>query len=747
MVTRIGKILLIVSYVSIGYLRAAESSSSLELEVFSIDREPLNSVAVGIPFIIQVRLKNQDTSELPMIKGLEHVEIIKQTGALSTININGTTTKEKIIIFVVRARKPGVFTFGPASLTTPQAMASNIVSLSVTKEATQSSTEAHYEFIIDQKELFVGEKVPITLRFSYTHPTLRLRGLEEPKIEGLRFEFAKEMVRKEVHHNGAPYLVQEVQGFLYPEKSGSFFIPTLWAEYSVGRGSPFSASLIKTGYSNELTLQVYPLPPTEKIVHGIGRFTHFYTTLSHHTVKQGEGVAFSLIVEGSGNVEDAKAPVLTLPEGLLYYPSKSTIEGKGPLYTKRFDYSIQGLEPGDFLISEQAFTYFDPQKRIYRTLSSEPLWLKVEPAPYKPVSLTMGEPVAEVSEDTVFSKIRRYQPKENRGLSFWLFAFLMAAPGLVLLWQIVGMLVHVLHKKRRVHRIFKEARKRLYELKKDRTYKELYPLVQRTLADYCKRDSLTEQEIMEIPSLFSCSREQQAEWRVFIQELLACTAYAPKEHLCDSDLFRQTEIWLTLFASSKKLKKAYLFVCVFVSLVHTVKAEQSDTYVQTVKELRNVQRRAQKEDVLKIDTFVDELKESAKTSTHKRYSPFIMSFYSVFLALPWMVWQIFFIALWWALLFCGSLVSMRYRILLLALFISAGLVVLGGMYVRDGEWALVKKPQVTMYIGPDTEYPVKVTLFFLEEVYPLKNKERWYYVWSPLGSGWIEKENVELMHT
>ncbi len=738
MVKKIGKLLILLYSTFLG------AESAVDLQILSTAGQPLKAVAVGVPFVIAVSLKNftQETNT-PYVAGIEQLELLHTSQQMNTMIINGTTTSERKYLFQVRARESGTLTIGPASITKPQALQSSVVSLPVEAESTKTTLKgkAQYEFIIDKKEPFVGEKVPFTLRFSYAQPDLKIRALEEPEVKEIRIQTNKEVIAKNVSQAGQAYTVQEVHGYLYPEEPGTFVLPALIAEFaapdtSFGIFSFFAKR--EQIYSNAVTLKVLPLPPTSEAAHAVGKFRNLYATISQSQINQGEGTALTISVEGTGNVESAKAPTLVLPEGLKYYESKATVEGQGPDYVKRFEYVVQAIQPGAWLIPQQSFVYFDPEKKAYKTLYTKPLPLEVkEGTPVTPVEQGMPEEPQEQP-----SAEKDFIPQSLWHLPLWLFACLLAFPLFVLVSkELFIRLQQLLRKRYTGYRAFAAARSKIKNAQAD----TLYTSIKEAFAQYLVKSSITQEDIEKVLTAWGLTYEEKMQWQQFVTALLEHSSYAPSHSKKNvKELIHEADTWLSLFYKKAKMQPT-LTLMMLCLISFSLVSEPREGLLNKALYMRRAEQTTWGSDVASIDTEVENLKEQAGTVSRKRYSPLFTTLYYAFSKVPFVIWQLFFICLWWALIFYGSLVKMRYRILLVLAWLFVGWGVITIVYGKYGQWAFVQRSQALLYIGPDTTYPNKGELSFLDEVYTMKKQGNWYYVSSPLGTGWLSGRDIELV--
>jgi len=135
-----------------------------------------------------------------------------------------------------------------------------------------------------------------------------------------------------------------------------------------------------------LTVQVKPLPayrqdtPFSGLV---GRFT-VQTELDHASLTVGDSATLALTVQGTGNIMDAEAPALVIPEGFKTYadnPEEDIELTEAGYAGKRiFRTALVPMKAGEFSLPAVHFIYFDIEKEDYRTVSTRPLSVRVEPA-------------------------------------------------------------------------------------------------------------------------------------------------------------------------------------------------------------------------------------------------------------------------------------------------------------------------------------------------------------------------------
>ncbi len=252
------------------------------------------------------------------------------------------------------------------------------------------------EIVLSKKKVFVGEVVPVELRF-YFNSRFGGQTDETPQFGGEGFTVQKfsNSVRREQVVNGTNYVVFSFQSAIMAVKSGTLEIPeaTLNARLQMPGRAPqgfddfFNNFPIPQGMFTEtrdvalktdpVKLEVLPLPKDgrpEDFSGAVGKFD-MEVTASPRKVSGGEPVTLRVTVSGQGNFEGMGAPVLTGDEGWRTYPPSDKFQSADSIgFTgeKTFEFPIIAREdqtktPG------VGFSYFDPSSEKYVQLTKEPL--------------------------------------------------------------------------------------------------------------------------------------------------------------------------------------------------------------------------------------------------------------------------------------------------------------------------------------------------------------------------------------
>lgn len=330
--------------------------------------------------------------EMPEVEGFR----ISSRGTNSRMQmINGQTTREVESLYLLMPVRAGAFTIPAIPVTGGKSVVyTQPVAIQVDERSAPSSTDQPWNVSADVSNStpYVGEQVVWTFRFQ-TAARFQNARLGKPAFDGFSSEELGEGRAFEQVINGRRYAIHEVNQLLIPQKPGTIAIQP--ASLSVGivtgrsrrSADPFFDDVFggrnvveqKLLTTEDFTVNVRPLPPYA----GAGSFSGLVgqyslsASLEKETVKAGDPVTLTLTIEGTGNIRDAVAPVISLPEGLKHYgdtPVEQIALGpNGWQGKKTFKTAIVPLEAGTVEISPVILVWFDPASKSYRTASSGPL--------------------------------------------------------------------------------------------------------------------------------------------------------------------------------------------------------------------------------------------------------------------------------------------------------------------------------------------------------------------------------------
>ena len=337
--------------------------------------------------------------------------------SITIVNGQMRRTKEVTFTFVYQLQvdEPGPIEIGPFVVTqNDTSIASRSLRLSL--EGLPSSDQIAVELDFQNTPIYVGERVPITLRFWLTgrlrenlhQYTLRVpffaltetfQFLEPPGVAGTtKVEIQTPSgplsvmgSAREETRDGETYLVVEVPRIVVPLRAGSLEVPP--AVLDVEEGVRFRRDLFggrsptqvrkwrSTDRVRRLSVKQIPADRTpESFAGAVGSGFSLAVSADRTIVKVGEPIALHFELRGDGNLETAALPRLDA-EGLLPPTSFRVADGEIPGRleggVKRFTAMVRVLDPDINEIPALEYSWFDPTTEQFQSAKSRPIALLV----------------------------------------------------------------------------------------------------------------------------------------------------------------------------------------------------------------------------------------------------------------------------------------------------------------------------------------------------------------------------------
>ncbi|MBU1086837.1 MAG: BatD family protein [Candidatus Omnitrophica bacterium] len=381
----------------------------------SLDRD---HVEVGD--MVQLGLVFENTQsvpalQLPEIKGLKAQYIGPST---QMTNVNGQMSSSVTHRYRIVPMQTGSFTLGPFSFSyNNDNYFSEAVDLVVVDRgqapqrsaAGGSSGDQNNDingriFIIlssQKNKVYINEPFEITVKMYINQ--LSVQGIDYPVINAQGFVFEpftqprqfREQLAGKIHDvvefKTIAYASQQGELTLGPAKMNAKVV-TRQKDKSGFFGSDFfddfgdmfdRAKIIPMNVSSpELSINVLPFPDKDKPKEFSGAVGSFNLEVSAAPLelKAGDPITLKMIINGSGNFDSVQSPVLSSLSGLKTYNSEVQETTAG---TKVFEQVVIPQKADINNLPQVKFAFFDPQKQMYFTKTSQPIGLKVLPADEK----------------------------------------------------------------------------------------------------------------------------------------------------------------------------------------------------------------------------------------------------------------------------------------------------------------------------------------------------------------------------
>lgn len=444
-------------------------------------------VSVGEPFRVEFVLTNGDadldTFEAPDFEGLDVLAGPTTSTSRSFQSINGksSSTSTFTITYVVVAQKAGKITIGEAYITSDKTqLSTRPTPVEAMEESSPKQDEAAAQqsnaiqnqvaqddillrLNLSRTNVYQGEPILASLTL-YTRASIV--GLEDAKLPSFNGFWSQELStenyqteRKSV--NGKVYDSQVIKEYLlYPQHPGTITIEptTLTAVAQIVMRStrnfdPFFGGgsevynvkrKLSTGNIN-ITVKELPAGAPASFKGAVGTF-NMKATLPPTQLQANSAATFNVEISGSGNLTFLQQPTLELPSSFELYNVRTTesiqSSPSGTRGYRRFEYPFIARAEGEYYIKPIEFTYFNPEKQRYITLTSEPLQLNILPdpkaatSPSAPIiSGNAKESVQQLGSDIRFIKLG------NANLSASAAPFMLSTSYFVALLAIVALFV------------------------------------------------------------------------------------------------------------------------------------------------------------------------------------------------------------------------------------------------------------------------------------------------------------------
>ena len=280
-----------------------------------------------------------------------------------------------------------------------------------TSDPQVSGKDLFLKVIPSKKSAFVGEQVVLTYKLYTKVPVSSLSVERMPSYAGF---WTKDITdnnggslrQTNEYINGIEYTAAEIQKIvIVPQRSGTLPIDPMIIEciaqirtesnrqrsmdpFEAFFNDPFFnrniANVRKELTSQTLNLEVKSLPENGKpasFAGAVGNF-NFKSEIDKTELNTNEAFTLTLTVSGTGNVELLQMPTPVFPPDFEVYDPKITMNvnnnANGLSGTKKAEYLVIPRRAGSFTVPAVEFSYFDPSKGAYQTLSSQPYEIKVE---------------------------------------------------------------------------------------------------------------------------------------------------------------------------------------------------------------------------------------------------------------------------------------------------------------------------------------------------------------------------------
>lgn len=409
---------------------AAVAAAAAEKVTFQAS-SPL-TVALGEPFRVEFALNaepEEDSFKAPSFDGFDVLAGPAVSRGSSIQIVNGSMTKSVnfTYTFVLLPRAAGNVTIGAAeamvdgTVYRTQTLPIEVVEESGAAQQQQPSTRPEssqqqasadgqgrigaedilLRAVVSRTSVYKNEPLRLVFKLYTRVPVVNVVPESAPSFNGFwsqDLDDARNTAREgRETYNGKVYETHVLSEYLlYPQQAGKLTIDpmelTAVAQVIVQSRhvDPFFGNgrevlnVRRKVQSQRVTIDVKALPAgaPASFSGAVGSFT-MDADLPSERFAANSGATFTVKIAGTGNLTFVQAPKLNLPESFEQYNVKTTesirTAATGISGYRQFEYPFIARAEGTFDIAPVEFSYFDPARMQYVTLSSKPLTLEITP--------------------------------------------------------------------------------------------------------------------------------------------------------------------------------------------------------------------------------------------------------------------------------------------------------------------------------------------------------------------------------
>jgi hypothetical protein len=287
---------------------------------------------------------------------------------------------------------------------------------------------------LDKKKSYVNQQTTLSIKFFTAVSLAGSPQYTPPKLAGFLVEDLPPQRNGKTVINGRMYYYSEIKMALFPVQSGRLPVGSAAVNCQLQKNiavDPFPQSFLNNFFSGQLgaseprslrsdplILPVMPLPSQGRPAHfsgAVGKFT-ITAALDRDRANIGDAVNLSITISGEGNLKGLESPLIpSMPDFHAYDTVSSLNLNKQNDIVQGWKVFKTVLVPrisGALIIPPISFSYFDPQARVYRTVSTHALTLHATRGPnssstnsslFNP-SAALPQEVSTISEDIRYLK-------------------------------------------------------------------------------------------------------------------------------------------------------------------------------------------------------------------------------------------------------------------------------------------------------------------------------------------------------
>jgi len=377
-----------------------------------------NVVEVGEQFTLTVELSGKDAQKVsePELPDLKEFAVFLGSGSSQNIQfINGKMSVIKTLQYHFQAVKTGLFKIGSVKVKSGgKTRITDPITIKVVKSGQSTGNSGRstssgssiqtkdlfLKVVPNKRRVYINEPLVLIYKI-YTRVDVSSFGFQKmPETTGFWVEDftsgqSQPATSTEII-NGTRYTVATIKEMaLFPMAAGTKTISPMVVVCSVRVRNrsrdifdsffddPFGRQVQKSIASSPVKINILPLPEEGKPSDFSGIVGNFVVSSSvdKRSVNANEAVTFKITVKGIGNLKTFPEPKILFPAGFEAYPpkvsQKVSLTSQIVHGTKTFEYVLIPRNPGIKKIPQIKIPVFNPAKKKYEVLTTQPITLNV----------------------------------------------------------------------------------------------------------------------------------------------------------------------------------------------------------------------------------------------------------------------------------------------------------------------------------------------------------------------------------
>jgi hypothetical protein len=429
-------------------------------------RATVDRTRVAVGESLNLRVVIDDEEGQVDVSAITDFEVISEGTTTSVQIVNSRTTRQTIHNFLLIPSRQGELVIPPLSVRaaggTYRTQPIRITAMAA-GQAPQGGQARDVWVTAELSDAtpVVGQQIIYTFKL-HTAAQLANANFQAPAFDGFNAKELEDQRTSRQVLNGREVIITELRFVLIPLAAGKLTIEPAALRAGIvkstgprGRSNDlddfFNRSFFRRRQvvtrvlqTEALDVQVQPLPPLPDGLAFSGLVGRFQLTaaLDKTELAVGDSATLSVTVAGQGNIMDAQAPSLALPEEFKAYSDSPEeqieLQAQGYSGQKIFRTALVPVQAGTYNLPPIRLAYYDTDKDTYQSLTAATGTLQVSAAVAEAAPLTIGTaPLEKLKKQVAFTGRDILPPKESLDavtstgvLSIWPFILALGLPAM-----------------------------------------------------------------------------------------------------------------------------------------------------------------------------------------------------------------------------------------------------------------------------------------------------------------------------